>query len=142
MSTSRRALANNGVFCAAAFLGLAVLGCATQYPVARNEGPPMSPKATASDLRPGVCCRIEMIVPLTASDDSYRSFTGEVSEVTPEEIVLADALEESCVDYQNSLIRPPVEKKDRGVVRVPLAGVASIGILDTPDRKPAPAANP
>ena len=56
-----------------------------------------------SELRPGDYCEIEMVVPPMASEDSFHCFKGTVKEIHPDEIVLTNVLEESCIRIWHDL---------------------------------------
>jgi hypothetical protein len=82
-----------------------------------------------SELRPGGYCEIEMVVPPTAPEGSFHCFKGTVQEINHDEVVLANVLEESRIEYStNSSLRPPTQQK-RAIVRVPLTGVDEIWAL-------------
>jgi hypothetical protein len=113
---------------------LAAAGCSPLLPTQRTGNAPPADGMPAKNLRPGVYCRIDMVVPPTASADAYHSFVGTVAQVTADDVVLTDAVEENCVDY--GLRRAP-SKRERGTVRVPLAGIDGIQIMAPPRPQPS-----
>jgi len=93
-----------------------------------QEGPRLDP-VKVSELRPGCYCEIDMVVPPTAPDGSFDCYKGTVKEISQDEVVLTNVLEESCIEYgANSRRRAPTQQK-RDLVRVPLTGVDSIWAL-------------
>jgi len=89
------------------------------------EGPLLDP-VKVSDLRPGCYCEIDMVVPPVGTNESFDCFKGTVKEINHDEIVLTNALEETCIDYgANSRPRQPTQQK-RDIVSVPLTGIDTI----------------
>jgi hypothetical protein len=119
-------------------------GCGVQPSWFRNqEGPRLDP-VSASELRPGCYCEIDMVVPPTAPDGSFDCYKGTVKEVNQDEVVLTNALQESCIEYgANARRRAPTQQK-RDLVRVPLTGVDTIWALPRgkDEAVPSPAASP
>jgi len=110
---------------------LAITGC---LPGTLLHGDPSRDiyPTNASDLRPGSYCEIEMNVPLTATKDSSHCYKGTIKEVTREEVVLTDVLEETQIDLGTSgSSRPPSQTK-HDLVHVYLTGVKEIWALRPP----------
>jgi hypothetical protein len=67
-----------------------------------------------------------MIVPPVAPEGSGHHFNGTVKEVTREEVVMVNVLEQNNVDYGLSSKQRPLTRQRRDLVRVPLLGVDKI----------------
>lgn len=102
------------------------------------QGPLESVKVT--DLRPGSYCEIEMVVPPMSPEGSFHCFNGTVTEINHDEVVLANVLEQSNVEYGLNSRRRPLTQQKRELVRVPLQGVDEIWAL--PPAKGSAAAKP
>ena len=88
-----------------------------------------------------------MVVPLTALKGSLDCYSGTVREVTHDEIVLADVLEQTRMEYATSSQRPPITRQKRDLVRVPRTGIDTIWALpparnDAAGRPPSPPPQP
>jgi hypothetical protein len=134
------------VFCLAACLLWAGSGCGLKLPWSGVQGGPLEP-VEASDLQPGCYCEIDMVVPLTALKGSLDCYSGTVREVTHDEIVLADVLEQTRMEYATSSQRPPITRQKRDLVRVPRTGIDTIWALpparnDAAGRPPSPPPQP
>jgi len=128
-------------FCLAVCLLLAAgSGCGTKSLWFRGEGSPLLEKVNVSELRPGCYCEIEMVVPPTAPEGSFHCYKGTVQEINHDEVVLADLLEEICLEYGTTAHRRTPTQQKRKVVRVPLTGVDAIWAL--PPAKSDATANP
>jgi hypothetical protein len=116
-------------FAAAGGLLLMAAGCGSGMLWQRSDPSRTLDSTKVSELRPGSYCEIEMVVPLTAPQGSFQCYKGTVKEITHEEVVLTDAVEESQIDYGGSgRHREPTQKK-HDLVRVPLTGVNEIWAL-------------
>lgn len=120
-------------------LPLLLLGCVSPLPQPAETIPSIN-ESSPSKLRPGAFCRIEMRLPPSASYGSYQRYTGTISEVTDEEIVLAQATEESKVEYGSAHRRPP-SSQAREAIRVPIAGIGAIQVSAASPATPPPAAS-
>jgi hypothetical protein len=83
-------------------------------------------RVKVTELRPGNYCEIEMAVPPNATDDSHHCYMGTVKEITHEEVVLTDVMEETNIDYGGSAHHRESGRQKRDEVRVPLTGVVEI----------------
>ena len=117
----------------------AVAGCATPFGSSTGEKPVASKPCEAKDLRPGMYCQLDMVLPPTAMSGSYQCYTGKVVAVTQEEIVLGDTAEDTKIDYETAPRRATPIARQRGTIRVPLAGIGSIQVAQSPAPKSAPA---
>jgi hypothetical protein len=114
-----------------------VAGCVWQRPDPDHD----LYSAKVSELQPGAYCEIEMNVPPTSPENSSHCYKGTVKELTSEEIVLKDVLEETQIDYAGSnRHREPAQEK-HAEVRVPLTGVFEIWALRPKDTAAPPAAS-
>jgi hypothetical protein len=120
-------------------LSLAALsGCGGRpFGIRDPEGPQLDPVKVA-ELQPGCYCEIDMVVPPTAPSGSFDCFKGTVKEVNHDEVVLVNAIEESCIEY-GTQSRPKANQQKRELVRVPLPGVDAIWALPIDKRLPPPA---
>jgi hypothetical protein len=103
-------------------------GGANPFGVRAQEGPLLEP-VKVSELRPGCYCEIDMVVPPIAPNDSFDCFKGTVKEINHDEVVLTNAVEESCIDYGASSHRRQPTQQKRDMVRVPLTGIDTIWAL-------------
>jgi hypothetical protein len=110
---------------------LTAAGCSTSF-WSKADTPQSVREIAPADVRPGMLCQIDMVVPPTAASGSYQCYTGKVAEVTAEEIVLAGATEEGRIQYGTSPRRAAATVRERETVRVPIAGVATIQVADPP----------
>ena len=102
------------------------IGFGGNLPWLRRDTGPLLESVKVSELRPGHYCEIYMVVPPTASEDSFQCYKGTVKEINHDEVVLTDVLEESCIEYGTGAQRsPPVQQKHEEV-HVPLMGVDTI----------------
>ena len=104
-------------------------GCSAKPLWFRSEGKPLLERVNVSELRPGCYCEIEMVVPPTAPEGSFHCYKGTIQEINHDEVVLADLLEESCLEYGTTTHRRSPTQQKREVVRVPLTGVDAIWAL-------------
>ncbi len=131
-------------FClAGCLLVAAASGCGLKSPWSRSQQGPLLETVKAAELQPGCYCEIDMNVPPTAPEGSFDCYKGTVKEINHDEVVLTDAVEQSCIEYgTTSRPRPPTQQK-RDLVRVPLTGVNAIWALppakDAKNLSPKPA---
>jgi hypothetical protein len=110
---------------AACLLIAAGSGCGARAPWSTaQEG--LLEEVDVSELQPGGYCEIDMVVPPLAPEGSGHHFNGTVQEVTHEEIVLVNVLEQTNVDYAVSSRQRPLARKRRDLVRVPRLGIDKI----------------
>jgi hypothetical protein len=104
-------------------------GCGLKPPWSHSQQGPLLETVKASELQPGCYCEIDMNVPPTAPEGSFDCYKGTVKEISRDEVVLTDVLEESCIDYGTTSHRRPPTQQKRDLVRVPLTGVNAIWAL-------------
>jgi hypothetical protein len=136
MKVRRRRRMRRTTPCATLILVLLAAGCAAPRPAPQGQHAGSFSPSQLSGLRPGTRCRIDMVVPPTAAAGSYQRYVGTIGEVTNDGIVLADATEESRIEYATSPHRRPPRVKARETIRVPLAGIAAIRVAES---APSPA---
>jgi hypothetical protein len=111
---------------AACLLLAAASGCGLKSPWSRGQDGPLLESVQVAELQPGCYCEIEMVVPLTALRGSFDCYKGTVTEITHDEIVLTDVVEESCIEYATTSQRRPPTRQKRELVRVPRTGIDEI----------------
>ena len=123
---------------AAACLLPAIAGCGLRALWQRPDPDHDLFSTKISELRPGAYCEIEMVVPPTSPEGSYQCYKGTVREVTQNDVVLTNVVEESQIDYSGSgRHREPTEKK-HDVIHVPLTGIDEIWALRPKKNDAAP----
>jgi hypothetical protein len=119
---------------------LAVIGCATTYP-GQQSGSTTTAKVDASRLQPGMYCKIAVTLLTPESGNSHRGYAGTIAEVTPDEIVLKNAILDDMRDHKASAMNdvPLVnqffkskgeEREELGTLRIPRAKITAIRICD------------
>jgi hypothetical protein len=106
---------------------LLISGCSVPNGVSHSESINEAEKRTDSAIRPGTYCRIDMAVPRDGSQP-YLRYSGEVLETTGDEIVLANALEESRVDEGKPMRQAVPYLTNRGTKRIRRADIAAIRV--------------
>jgi len=92
-------------------------------------------RVSVTDLRPGCYCEIEMAVPPNAADGSQHCYMGWVKEVSHDEVVLTNVMEQTNIDYNGSGHRRDMTKQKHDIIHVPLTGVAEIWAEPPPKDK-------
>jgi hypothetical protein len=120
--------------CSAWTLLLAVIGCASQQPTITAA------KLDASRLQPGMYCKIAVTVLSPETGNSHRGYAGTIAEVTPDEIVLKNAILDDMRDHKTSAVndvplvnqffKKEEEQHELGTLRIPRAKITAIRICD------------
>jgi hypothetical protein len=118
----------NVLYCFLAMV-ISIAGCTTPNVVSNTDS--MNKAQNQTEIRPGAYCRIDMSVP-KGSSQPYLRYAGRVLEVTDDELVMANAIEESRIDDGKPMRQSVPYLTNRGTMHIPRGEIAAIQFYNEP----------